>query len=68
MKLNDLLIRKVFYDIVNDAQVGFTLNISKDELSYVRFNYMENKKLYGNNSFEEVLNKIDFKNTNSKRW
>lgn len=39
-------IKYVFYRLVDDAQNGFTMNISGDEFSYIRFNYIEEGKLY----------------------
>ena len=48
-------IKKIFYEIVDDAQFGITLNISEDEYSYVRFNYIENGILYGENTDEEYF-------------
>jgi len=59
MVINDLLIKKVFYQIVNDAQLGLTLNPSKDEFSYVRFNYLEEGKVFGNQREEELFGKDD---------
>ena len=51
----DDLVKNEFYKIVNDAQIGITLNISQDDFSYVRFNYIEEGKLYGNHTCEEYL-------------
>ena len=40
---NEELVKKVFYDIIEDARYGNTVNI--DKICYVRFNYYENNKI-----------------------
>lgn len=39
-------VKRIFYKLVKDANTGMTLNINKDEFSYVRFNYFENGNFY----------------------
>lgn len=45
MQINE--IKKIFYKIVNDANTGITLNLEKNGFEYIRFNYFENCKFYG---------------------
>ena len=45
MTINE--VKKIFYKLVKDANRGMTLNITKDGFDYVRFNYFENGKFYG---------------------
>ncbi len=48
-------VKNTFYEIVKDAQTGITLNISEDDFSYVRFNYIEEGNLYGNQTISEYI-------------
>lgn len=41
------LIKEVFYNLVNDANTGMTLSIDKEGFDYIRFNYIENGKFFG---------------------
>ena len=50
---NEELVKKVFYDIVEDAKYGNTVNI--DEIYYVRFNYYENNKIYKDTIDEKYI-------------
>ena len=53
-------VKKVFYSLVEDADIGMTLNLHKNEFEYVRFNYFENGKPYNTEySDEEYLGNDD---------
>ncbi len=46
-------LKKIFYGLVADARVGFSINITHDDFDYVRFNYIEYGKLKNGNDDEE---------------
>lgn len=48
-------VKKVFYNLLEDVPYGVTLSLDEEELSYVRFNYVENGKLFGEQTEEDYL-------------
>ena len=49
------LVKNEFYKIVDDAQMGVTVDVLFNNFSYVRFHYLEENKLYGEQTIEEYL-------------
>ena len=51
MTINE--IKRVFYGLVKDANIGMTLSLSQNRYIYVRFNYIENGIFFGEGYIDE---------------
>ena len=46
-------IKKIFYDLVKDANTGMTLSVDGEGVDYIRFNYFENGRFFGEGYTDE---------------